>query len=297
MNANIIQDAQALANTHPDDSHPNRRAALKAAAGLGFAAAALPVTAQTLVSTSSEGLLAGPVRIEVNGFEVPAYRSVPVDAKNAPVVLVVPEIFGLHEHIADVTRRLAQQGYLAIAPDLMARQGNAAGYSDVGQLMAQVVSKVPDAQVMNDLDATMAWAARNGGNTERLAITGFCWGGRITWLYSAHQPKVKAGVAWYGRLVGQSTALTPVHPVDVAGKLQAPVLGLYGGADTGIPLETVESMKAALATGSLPAKASQFVVYPDTPHAFHADYRPSYRKEAAQDGWKRMTQWLKASGV
>jgi len=297
MNANIIQDAQALANTHPDDSHPNRRAALKAAAGLGFAAAALPVTAQTLVSTSSEGLLAGPVRIEVNGFEVPAYRSVPVDAKNAPVVLVVPEIFGLHEHIADVTRRLAQQGYLAIAPDLMARQGNAAGYSDVGQLMAQVVSKVPDAQVMNDLDATMAWAARNGGNTERLAITGFCWGGRITWLYSAHQPKVKAGVAWYGRLVGQSTALTPVHPVDVAGKLQAPVLGLYGGADTGIPLETVESMKAALATGSLPAKASQFVVYPDTPHAFHADYRPSYRKEAAQDGWKRMTQWLKANGV
>ena len=297
MNANIIQDAQALANTHPDDSHPNRRAALKAAAGLGFAAAALPVTAQTLVSTSSEGLLAGPVRIEVNGFEVPAYRSAPVDAKNAPVVLVVPEIFGLHEHIADVTRRLAQRGYLAIAPDLMARQGNAAGYSDVGQLMAQVVSKVPHAQVMNDLDATMAWAARNGGNTERLAITGFCWGGRITWLYSAHQPKVKAGVAWYGRLVGQSTALTPVHPVDVAGKLQAPVLGLYGGADTGIPLETVESMKAALATGSLPAKASQFVVYPDTPHAFHADYRPSYRKEAAQDGWKRMTQWLKANGV
>ena len=297
MNANIIQDAQALANTHPDDSHPNRRAALKAAAGLGFAAAALPVTAQTLVSTSSEGLLAGPVRIEVNGFEVPAYRSVPVDAKNAPVVLVVPEIFGLHEHIADVTRRLAQQGYLAIAPDLMARQGNAAGYADVGQLMAQVVSKVPDAQVMNDLDATMAWAARNGGNTERLAITGFCWGGRITWLYSAHQPKVKAGVAWYGRLVGQSTALTPVHPVDVAGKLQAPVLGLYGGADTGIPLETVESMKAALAIGSLPAKASQLVVYPDTPHAFHADYRPSYRKEAAQDGWKRMTQWLKAGGV
>lgn len=297
MNANLIQDAQALANTDGDDPHPNRRAALKAAAGLGFAAAALPVTAQTLVSTSSDGLLAGPVRIEVNGFEVPAYRSAPVGVKNAPVVLVVPEIFGLHEHIADVTRRLAQLGYMAIAPDLMARQGNAAGYSDVGQLMAQVVSKVPDAQVMNDLDATVAWAARNGGNADRLAITGFCWGGRITWLYSAHQPKVKAGVAWYGRLIGQGTPLAPVHPVDVAGKLQAPVLGLYGGADTGIPLETVESMKTALATGSVPAKASQFVVYPDTPHAFHADYRPSYRKEAAQDGWKRMTQWLKANGV
>jgi carboxymethylenebutenolidase len=220
-----------------------------------------------------------------------------VGAKNAPVVLVVPEIFGVHEHLADVTRRLAQLGYLAIAPDLMARQGDAASFTDIGQLMAQVVSKVPDAQVMADLDATVAWAARNGGDTARLAITGFCWGGRITWLYTAHQPQLKAAVAWYGRLVGQSTALTPVHPVDLAGKLNAPVLGLYGGADTGIPLDTVEAMKTALATGSAAAKASQFVVYPDTPHAFHADYRPSYRKEAAQDGWKRLTQWFKANGV
>jgi carboxymethylenebutenolidase len=186
---------------------------------------------------------------------------------------------------------------MAIAPDLMARQGNAAGFSDVGQLMAQVVSKVPDAQVMKDLDATVGWAARNGGNTDRLAITGFCWGGRITWLYAAHQPKVRAGVAWYGRLLGQSSDLTPVHPIDVAGKLQAPVLGLYGGADTGIPLDSVEAMKTALAMGPAAAKASQFVVYPDTPHAFHADYRPSFRKEAAQDGWRRLTEWLKASGV
>jgi len=297
MNDNTLQDAQALIDARLSDTQPSRRTALKVAAGVGFAVSVLPVTAQTVVTTSSDGLLAGRITIDVNGYAMPTYRSAPVGAKNAPVVLVVPEIFGVHEHLADVTRRLAQLGYLAIAPDLMARQGDAASFTDIGQLMAQVVSKVPDAQVMADLDATVAWAARNGGDTARLAITGFCWGGRITWLYTAHQPQVKAAVAWYGRLVGQSTALTPVHPVDLAGKLNAPVLGLYGGADTGIPLETVETMKTALAAGSAAAKASQFVVYPDTPHAFHADYRPSYRKEAAQAGWKRLTQWFKANGV
>jgi len=297
MNQNTIQDTQALLDARATDAHPSRRTALKVAAGAGFAAAVQPVTAQTVVSTPSDGLLAGRITIDVNGYAMSAYRSAPTGAKNAPVVLVVPEIFGVHEHIADVTRRLAHLGYVAIAPDLMARQGDASSYADIGQLMAQVVSKVPDAQVMADLDATVAWAARNGGNTERLAITGFCWGGRITWLYAAHQPKVKAAAAWYGRLVGQSTALTPVHPVDVAGKLQAPVLGLYGGADTGIPLDSVEAMKVALAAGPAAAKASQFQVYPDTPHAFHADYRPSFRKEAAQDGWRRLTQWFLASGV
>lgn len=297
MNHDTMQDAQALLNAHSIDAHPSRRTALKAAASVGFAVSVLPVTAQTLVTTPSEGLLAGRITIDVNGYAMPAYRSAPTGAKNAPLVLVVPEIFGLHEHIADVTRRLAHLGYVAIAPDLMARQGDASSYADIGQLMAQVVSKVPDAQVMADLDATVAWAARNGGNTERLAITGFCWGGRITWLYAAHQPKVKAAAAWYGRLVGQSTALTPVHPVDVAGKLQAPVLGLYGGADTGISLDSVEAMKTALAAGPAAAKASKFLVYPDTPHAFHADYRPSYRKEAAQDGWGRLTQWFLANGV
>jgi carboxymethylenebutenolidase len=297
MNENTMQDAQALLDSRATDAQPSRRAALKAAVGVGFAASVLPVTAQTVVTTPSDGLLAGRITIDVNGYAMPAYRSAPAGANNAPVILVIPEIFGVHEHIADVTRRLAHLGYVAIAPDLMARQGDAASYADMGQLMAQVVSKVPDAQVMADLDATVAWAARNGGNTERLAITGFCWGGRITWLYAAHQPKVKAAAAWYGRLVGQSTALTPVHPVDVAGKLQAPVLGLYGGSDTGIPLDSVEAMKTALAMGPATAKASQFVVYPDTPHAFHADYRSSYRKEAAQDGWRRLTQWFKSNGV
>jgi len=297
MNENTMQDAHALLDAKPNEAHPSRRTALKAAAGASFAAAVLPVTAQTLVVTPSDGLLAGMVQIDVNGFSLPAYRAAPANAKNAPVVLVVPEIFGLHAHIADVARRLARLGYLAIAPDLMARQGDATQVADMAQLMATIVSKVPDAQVMTDLDATVAWAARNGGDTDRLAITGFCWGGRIVWLYTAQQPMVKAGIAWYGRLVGQSSPLTPLHPVDVAAKLNAPVLGLYGGADTGIPQATVDAMKAALESAPAPAKASQFVVYPDTPHAFHADYRPSYRKEAAQDGWQRLTQWLKQHGV
>lgn len=297
MNTNSLNDAQALLDAKEGDSQPTRRTAMAATAGAGFAAAVLPVAGQTLVQTSAEGLLAGKVQVEVNGFSVPAYRAMPKSATNAPVVLVLPEIFGLHEHIADVTRRLAHLGYMAIAPDLMARQGDAASYADMGKLMAEIVSKVPDAQAMADLDATVAWAGRNGGDTQRLAVTGFCWGGRITWLYAVHQPLVKAAVAWYGRLVGQRTELTPQHPVDVAAQLHAPVLGLYGGADTGIGLDTVDAMKAALATGPAPAKASQFVVYPDTPHAFHADYRPSYRKEPAQDGWARLTQWLRQHGV
>jgi len=218
-------------------------------------------------------------------------------AANAPVVLVVSEIFGVHEHIADVARRFAKAGYFAIAPELFVRQGDAGSYGEIAKLIAEVVNKVPDAQVMADLDACVAWAKGQGADTGRTAVTGFCWGGRITWLYSAHNPAVKAGVAWYGRLVGAPSALTPAHPVDLAGKLNGPVLGLYGGQDTGIPLDTVEKMKAALAAGSPAAKKSEFVVYPDAPHAFHADYRPSYRKDAADDGWKRCLAWFKAQGV
>ncbi|HRB10105.1 MAG TPA: dienelactone hydrolase family protein, partial [Ottowia sp.] len=218
-----------------------------------------------------------------------------------PVVLVLSEIFGVHEYIADTAVRLARAGYLAIAPELFVRQGDAQSYGELAKLMSEVIAKVPDAQVMGDLDAAVAWAAANGGDTGKLAVTGFCWGGRQTWLYAAHQPKVKAGVAWYGRLVGDSTALTPRHPLDVAAQLKAPVLGLYGGADTGIALDTVERMKAALAAagaqGNAAAGASQFVVYPDAPHAFHADYRPSFRKDAAEDGWKRALAWLRQHGV
>jgi len=275
----------------------NRREFVRTAVGTGFAAAVLPVMAQTVVQTDSNGLVAGEVGIPVGDFKLPAYRAAPAGQANAPVVLVVSEIFGVHEHIADVARRFAKAGYFAIAPEFFVRQGDAKAYTDIPRLIAEVVSKAPDAQVMADLDATLAWAKGQGADTGRTAVTGFCWGGRITWLYASHNPAVKAGVAWYGRLVGAPSALTPAHPVDLAGKLNAPVLGLYGGQDTGIPLDTVDKMKAALAAGSAAAKRSEFVVYPDAPHAFHADYRPSYRKQAAEDGWKRCLAWFKAQGV
>jgi carboxymethylenebutenolidase len=297
MNHDLINDTQALLGGRIGASGATRRTALKAALGVGYAAAAVPLMAQTAIKTPSTGLVSGEVTIDVNGFKMPAYRSAPAGKTGLPVVLVISEIFGVHEYIADVTRRLAQAGYMAIAPELFVRQGDASAYGEIAKLQAEVISKVPDAQVMADLDATVAWAAANGGDTRKLAITGFCWGGRITWLYAAHQPQVKAGVAWYGRLVGNATAQTPAHPLALVGSLKAPVLGLYGGADTGIPLDTVDKMKAELAQGSAAAKASQFVVYPEAPHAFHADYRPSYRKAAADDGWQRLLAWLKSQGV
>jgi carboxymethylenebutenolidase len=271
--------------------------ALKAALGVGYAAAAAPIMAQTAIKTPSTGLVAGEVTIDVKGFKMPAYRAAPAGKTGLPVVLVVSEIFGVHEYIADTTHRLAQAGYLAIAPELFVRQGDPSEYGELAKLQSEIIAKVPDAQVMADLDACVAWAAANGGNTDKLAITGFCWGGRITWLYAAHQPKLKAGVAWYGRLVGNVTPQTPQHPLALAGSLKAPVLGLYGGADTGIPLDTVDKMKAELVKGPAAAKASEFVVYPDAPHAFHADYRSSYRKPAADDGWQRMLAWFKRYGV
>ena len=275
----------------------SRRDFVRTSVGSGFAAAVLPVVAQTTIKTDASGLVAGEVTIPVGDFKLPAYRAAPAGKANAPVVLVVSEIFGVHEHIADVARRFAKAGYFAVAPELFVRQGDAGSYGEISKLIAEVVSKVPDAQVMGDLDATTAWAKAQGADAGKLAITGFCWGGRITWLYSAHSPSVKAGVAWYGRLVGASSALTPAHPVDLTAKLNGPVLGLYGAADSGIPLDTVDKMKAALAGGSAAAKKSEFVVYPEAPHAFHADYRPSYRKEAAEDGWKRCLAWFKANGV
>ena len=275
----------------------SRRGFVGTAVGGAFAAAVLPVTAQTVVKTDAAGLVEGTVTIPVGDFKMPAYRAAPAGATGAPVVLVISEIFGVHAHIADVARRLAKAGYFAVAPELFVRQGDAASYTEIARLVAEVISKVPDAQVMGDLDATVAWARSQGADASRLGVTGFCWGGRITWMYAAHQPAVKAGVAWYGRLVGAASELTPRHPVDVAASLHAPVLGLYGEKDTGIPLDTVDKMKAALAAGGAPARKSQFVVYPDAPHAFHADYRPSYRKEAAEDGWKRCLEWFRAQGV
>ncbi len=275
----------------------SRRDFARTGVGAGFAAAVLPIQAQSEVRTPATGLTAGEVTIPVGDFKLPAYRAQPQGRSNLPVVLVVSEIFGVHEHIADVARRFAQRGYLAIAPELFVRQGDASAYGEIAKLMAEVISRVPDAQVMGDLDACADWARTQGGDASRLGITGFCWGGRITWLYAAHQAGVKAGVAWYGRLTGAKSALQPAHPVDVAARLRAPVLGLYGGKDAGIPLEQVEQMKAALAAGGPAAQRSEFVVYPDAPHAFHADYRPSYQKAPAEDGWQRCLAWFRTHGV
>ena len=275
----------------------NRRDFVRTGIGSGFAAAVLPVVAQTAVKTDAAGLTVGEVTIPVGDFKMPAYRAMPAGKANPPVVLVVSEVFGVHEYIADVARRFAKAGYMAIAPELFVRQGDAGSYGEIAKLVAEVVAKVPDTQAMGDLDAAVAWAKGQGADTAKLGVTGFCWGGRITWLYAAHNPGVKAGVAWYGRLVGQPNPLQPSNPVELAAKINGPVLGLYGEKDAGIALDTVEQMKAALAAGSAAAKRSEFVVYPDAPHAFHADYRPSYRKDAAEDGWRRCVAWFKAHGV
>ncbi|HXA07092.1 MAG TPA: dienelactone hydrolase family protein [Bryobacteraceae bacterium] len=272
----------------------DRRQFLVTKLSAGFALAVLPVSAQT-ITTDTEGLDAGEVSIPTGDAHIPGYRAMPKSGKSFPVVLVVQEIFGVHEHIKDICRRFAKLGYMAVAPELYARQGDVSKIADIQEIISKVVSKVPDAQVMSDLDATAEWAAKSGkGDTSRLGITGFCWGGRIVWLYAAHNPKLKAGVAWYGRLVGPTNELQPRNPIDVAGSLKAPVLGLYGGKDQGIPIESIEKMRAALKAARNP---SEIVVYPEAGHGFNADYRPSYNKEAAQDGWKRLQEWFKKYGV
>lgn len=258
----------------------------------GFAAAVQPVQAQTVISTDAQGLEVGEVSIPVHDGSIAAYRARPAGGTRLPTVVLVHEIWSVHEYFRDLCRRLAQAGYLAVAPDLYGRQGNVSE-ADIDAVRA-IVARVPDAQVMVDLDATVAWAGANGGDVTRLGVTGFCWGGRITWMYAAHSPGVKAAVAWYGPLAKPATPLSPRHPVDVAPELKVPVLGLYAGADAGIPNDTVDRMRAALrAAGS----RSEIVSYPDMPHGFHADYRPTYRREAAEDGWKRMLEWFRGHGV
>lgn len=273
---------------------PVQDRAQPAAPGAGFAAAMQPVAARSLIQTDTAGLTAGTIELTVNGQAVPVYRAQPEGKSNLPVILVISEIFGVHEHIADVARRFAKLGYLALAPELFVRQGDPSSVADIPTLLKTIVYQAPDAQVMADLDACVAWAAANGGDIGRLGVTGFCWGGRATWMYSAHNPKVKAGVAWYGRLTGEATANTPQHPVDIAPALTVPVLALYAARDTGISLDSVEKMKAALAQG---ASGSEFVVYPDAEHAFHADYRPSYNEKDAKDGWTRALAWFRKHGV
>ena len=260
-----------------------------------FASVVQPVAADTLIITDTAGLLAGEVSIPTPQGDIPAYRAQPAadSGKALPIVLVVQEIFGVHEHIRDVARRFAKLGYLAVAPELYHRQGDVSQLPSIDAIR-EVVGKVPDEQVLSDLDASVAWAAANGGDRQKLGITGFCWGGRVVWLYAAHQPQLKAGVAWYGRLAGAPTPLHPRSPIDVAGALKAPVLGLYGGQDTGIPLSDVEALRAQLQRADSPSRVH---VYDDAPHAFYADYRPSYRAQAAQDGWARLRAWFAEHGV
>jgi carboxymethylenebutenolidase len=264
-----------------------------AALTTGFTVAVQPVLAK-VISTDTQGLIAGAVKIPVKDGEIPAYRAQPEKGEIFPIVLVIQEIFGVHEHIQDVVRRFAKLGYLAIAPELFIRQCDVSKLSNIDEIRA-IVAKVPDSQVLSDLDATVDWAVKSAkGNADKLAITGFCWGGRITWLYAAHNPNVKAGVAWYGRLVGNATELQPKHPVDIASELKVPVLGLYGGQDTVIPVDTVEQIREKLKSSS---SKSETIVYPDAPHAFFADYRPSYREKEAQDGWQRLQKWFKQYGI
>ena len=270
-----------------------RRAFLVTSLATGFAAAAGTGPASTTITTDDKGLIAGEVKIPVSDGQIPAYRAAPAGKQSLPTILVVEEIFGVHEHIKDICRRLAKLGYLAIAPELFARQGDPSRHADISSLIKEVVNKVPDAEVMRDLDATADWAAKNGGNPSRLGITGFCWGGRIVWLYAAHRPGLKAGVAWYGRLVGERDALRPAQPVDVAAKLKAPVLGLYGADDVGISVTTVNIMQAALEEGSPAARSSRFILYKKAPHAFFADYRISYRILPSKDAWMQAQEWFK----
>jgi carboxymethylenebutenolidase len=278
----------------PRKTDVTRREFVVTTLATGFALAVQPVSADT-IHTDTKGLEAGEVQVPVGTENIPAYRAMPDTGGPFPVILVVQEIFGVHEHIKDLCRRLAKAGYLAVAPELYARQGDVSKIANIQDIISKVVSKVPDSQVMSDLDATVAWAKKTGkGDTAKLGITGFCWGGRIVWLYAAHNPDLKAGVAWYGRLVGKTDDLHPKNPIDLVGDLKAPVLGLYGAADTGIPTDTVEQMRKALKEAGKPC---EIILYPDTPHGFNADYRPSYRKEAAEDGWKNMLKWFKKYGV
>lgn len=272
----------------------DRRGFVTTLAAAGFALAVQPIHASTVITTNANGIDTGDVGIDVEGGRLPVYYARPTGKVDLPTVLVVQEIFGVHEHIKDVCRRLAKLGYLAIAPELFFRQGDPRTIENVAELLSEIVANVPDDQVISDLDLCAQWATTHGGDADRIAITGFCWGGRITWLYAAHNPAVKAGVAWYGRLDSARSDLQPEHPIHIVDRLEAPVLGLYGGADQGIPLEDVERMQKALAAAG---KNSEIHVYPDAPHAFHADYRPTYRKEEAEDGWRRLEAWFKQHGM
>ena len=290
-----MSSSSDLKSLLPEIEPESRREFVVKKLAVGFALAVQPICAQTAISTDATGLTAGEVKIPVKDGVIPGYRACPAKGRGFPIVLVVQEIFGVHEHIKDLCRRLAHSGYCAVAPELFARQGDVSNMTDVNEIVTKVVSKVPDEQVMTDLDSAATWAAKTvHADIARIAITGFCWGGRIVWLYASHNPKLRAGAAWYGRLEGDKNELTPKNPLDLAGGFRSPVIGFYGGKDTGIPLESIEKMRASLKVTGDP---SQINVYPDAQHGFNADYRPSYDKEAAQDAWKKMLAWFKKYGA
>ena len=289
----LKNERSELKSFNPEQEHDSRRSFLVTSLPVGFALAVQPVSAQT-ISTNADGITAGEVKVPVADGEIPAYRAYPNKGKNFPIVLVIQEIFGVHEHIKDLCRRLAKKGHYAIAPALFARQGDPAKLQDMQALMRDIVSKVPDAQVMTDIDATLAFADKNEGTAKKAAIAGFCWGGRIVWLYAAHNPKIKAGAAWYGRMEGQPSALQPSHPIEIAAILKVPVLGLYGGKDQGIPQTSIEKMRAALKGGT---SKSDIILYATAQHGFNADYRPSYGKAEAEDAWARMLAWFRKNGA
>ena len=282
----------ALSFTPPLEE--NRRQFIVTKLAVGFAAAVCPVMADA-IRTDSDGLTASEVKIAVRDGEMPGYRATPAAGGPFPVVLVVQEIFGVHEHIRDLCRRFAKLGYFAVAPELYARQGDVSAIGNIQEIITNVVSKVPDAQVMGDLDDTVEWAGKSGhGDTSRLGITGFCWGGRVVWLYAAHSAKLKAGAAWYGQIKGDVNALRTKTVLELAPDIKAPVLGLYGAKDQGIPVEQVEQMRAALKAAGKP---SEIIVYPDAGHGFNADYRPGYNEAAAKDAWDHMLAWFRKYGV
>ena len=286
----LTSDVVGLTTTPPF----SRRGFMTASAAVaaGYTLAAGPVRAD-VIKTDTDGLDAAEVKIKVSDGEMPGYFAKPKGASNPPVVLVAMEIFGLHEYIKDVTRRLAKLGAFAVAPDYYFRKGDLTKIADIKDLLPLVNAK-PDQELLSDLDATVAWAKAQGGNTARLGIIGFCRGGRTVWEYAAHNPALKAGVSFYGPPVDPPNPLWPKSPTQLAAQMKAPVLGLYGEADTGIPVASVEALMAALADNK---KKAEFKIYPGAPHGFHADYRASYRKEAAEDAWKQMQAWFKAYGV
>lgn len=299
MDHDRIRDIEALTGVVPRTRREFLRHTSAIGMGLGFASVAQPTFAQ-VIQTDFIGINAGEEAINVGETELFAYVARPAKAAGQlPIVVIASEIFGVHEHIADVARRFAKQGYLAIAPEFFTRAGDPTALGTMAEIMSQIVSKTPDKQIMGDIEIALKWAGQHGGDLGRVGMTGFCWGGRVTWLACAKIPQIKAGVAWYGRLVGEKSENFPEHPVELAKQLKAPVLGLYGGKDTGISLDTVDQMKAALAAAkdNKAAAASQFVIYPEAPHAFHADYRATYQPAAAKDGWAKCIEWLKQNGI